>query len=98
MSKDVKPKQRIGQTAGTRRKRIIVWTLVLAVCAAGGYAAYRYNRQTKVEVAVAKVRNGEFIISVRTRGEIASTRSIVLTAPQVPRPANRHAGRVRQSR
>jgi RND family efflux transporter MFP subunit len=86
MSKDVKPKQRIGQTAGARRRRVIIWTLVLAVCAGGAYAAYRYNTKTKVEVAVAKVRKGEFIISVRTRGDIASTRSIVLTAPQVPSP------------
>jgi HlyD family secretion protein len=86
MSKDVKPKQRIGQTAATRRKRIIAWAAVLVIGAGAAYAAYRYNRQTKVEVAVAKVRQGEFIISVRTRGDIASTRSIVLSAPQVPNP------------
>jgi RND family efflux transporter MFP subunit len=86
MSKDVKPKQRIGQTAGSRRKRLIIWSLLLLICAGGGYAAYRYNNQTTVEVAVAKVRTGDFIVSVRTRGEIRSTHSEVLSAPQVPQP------------
>ena len=39
-----------------------------------------------VEVPVAKVRRGEFIISVKTRGEIRSVHSEILTAPQVPDP------------
>jgi HlyD family secretion protein len=87
MSKDVKPKQRIGQTAASRRRRLIVWAIILLACAGGGYAAYRYtNTTTKVEVAVAKVRKAEFVISVRTRGEIRSTQSVILTAPQVPNP------------
>ena len=86
MSKDVKPKQRIGQTAASRRKRLIIWSLLMLICAGGGYAAYRYNNQTNVEVAVAKVRTGDFTVSVRTRGEIRSTRSEVLSAPQVPQP------------
>jgi multidrug efflux pump subunit AcrA (membrane-fusion protein) len=33
---------------------------------------------------VARVRRGEFIISVRTRGDIKSARSVILKAPQVP--------------
>lgn len=86
MSKDLKPKQRIGQTASGRRKRIIIWTILLLVCAGGGYAAYRYNNVTKVEVAVANARQADFIISVKTRGEIRSVRSEILTAPQVPDP------------
>ncbi len=87
MSKDVKPKQRIGQTAGSRRKRVITWLVLLALGAGGGYAAYRYNTgDAKVDVAVAKVRKGEFIISVRTRGEIRSVRSEIIAAPQVPDP------------
>jgi RND family efflux transporter MFP subunit len=64
----------------------MIWWLLLLVGAGGGYAAYRYNNETKVEVAVAKVRSGDFIISVRARGEIRSTQSIVLSAPQVPNP------------
>lgn len=87
MSKDLKPKQRIGQTAASRRKRMLMWTVIMACCAGGVYAAYRYNNQpTRVEVAVAKVRRGDFIVSVKTRGEIKSVESIVLSAPQVPNP------------
>jgi multidrug efflux pump subunit AcrA (membrane-fusion protein) len=87
MSKEIKPKLRIGQTAASRRKRMIIWTILLLAGAGGGYAAYRYNTQTtKVEVAVAKVRKADFVISVNTRGEIRSVRSEFLTAPQVPDP------------
>lgn len=86
MSKDLKPKQRIGQTAGSKRKRAIIWLVLLIACAGGGYAAYRYNNVTKVEVAVAKARLGEFTVSVRTRGEVKSVRSELITAPQVPDP------------
>ena len=94
MSKDLKPKQRIGQTAGSRRKKVIIWAVLLTAAGGGGYAAYRYNNVTKVEVPVSKVKTGEFVISVRTRGEIKSVRSEIMTAPQVPDPANRAAGRI----
>ena len=50
----------------------------------GAFAAYRYTGTTEVEVPVSRVRRGEFIISVRTRGDIKSARSLVLKAPQVP--------------
>ena len=50
------------------------------------FAAWHYTGTTEVEVPVARVRRGDFVISVRTRGEIKSTRSIILTAPQVPSP------------
>lgn len=86
MSKDLKPKQRIGQ-AGSRKKRIILYSILGIVAAGGGYAAYRYaNQKTEVEVPVARVRKGDFIIAVRTRGEIKSVNSVILTAPQVPSP------------
>ena len=84
MSKDLKPKQRLGQRA-SRRKQIITWSLLLLACAGGVFAAYRYGANaTKVEVQVAKARKGEFTISVRTRGEIRSVRSDMVIAPQVP--------------
>jgi HlyD family secretion protein len=86
MSKDLKPKQRIGQTKSSRRKRVIVWTVLAIAAAGGGYAAYYYGGTTAVDVPVAKVRMSDFVISIRTRGEIKSTRSILLTAPQVPDP------------
>ncbi|MEO8027668.1 MAG: efflux RND transporter periplasmic adaptor subunit [Bryobacteraceae bacterium] len=84
MSKDLKPKQRIGQKNAGRR-RVITWGVFLVLAAGGGYGAYRYNQQaTKVEVPVAKVRQGEFVITVRTRGEIRSVHSEILNAPQAP--------------
>ena len=86
MSKDVKPKVRLGQSEGSRRRRLIVTWVLLAGGAVGGYAAYQKYGTTVVEVPVAKVRKGEFVISVKARGEIRSTRSMVLAAPQVPDP------------
>lgn len=84
-SKDVKPKQRLGHVA-SRKRKIITWVVVLLACAGGVFAAYRYTGTTEVEVPVARVRKGDFIISVRVRGEIKSTKSVLLTAPQVPDP------------
>ncbi len=87
MSKDIKPKQRLGQTTGSRRKRALIQSVLLLAAGGGAYAAYRYNAESNVvEVPVAKVRRGEFIISVKTRGEIRSVHSEILTAPQVPDP------------
>lgn len=86
MSKDLKPKQRIGQHT-SRKRRTITWSVLLLACGGGLFAAYRYGTNTtKVEVQVAKVRKSEFAISVRTRGEVRSVHSQILTAPQVPDP------------
>jgi multidrug efflux pump subunit AcrA (membrane-fusion protein) len=82
-SKDLKPKTRLGGSHPGRFKAI-VWTLVLCIFAGGGYAAYRYTGTTEVEVPVARVRRGDFVLSVRTRGDIKSARSTILKAPQVP--------------
>lgn len=86
MSKDIKPKVKLGQSAESRRRRIITTILLLLVLSGGGYAAYRYNTSVPVEVQVARVRKGDFTITVKTRGEIRSTRSTVIAAPQVPNP------------
>jgi HlyD family secretion protein len=84
MSKNAKPKQRIGQARGSRKKKIVIWTLILAACGGGAYAAYRYTGTTTVEVPVARVRRGEFVISVTARGDIKSSNSVTISAPQVP--------------
>lgn len=86
MSKDIKPKQRLGQTSHARKRRMIILTVTGLACVAGVFAAYRLTGTTEVDVPVARVRRGDFIISVRTRGEIKSTRSVILMAPQVPNP------------
>src|SRR3954453_4538794 len=82
-SKDRRPSQRLGKS-NPRRFKIIMWTLVLGLLGGGIVAAYKYTGTTEVEVAVARVRRGDFIISVRTRGDIKSARSVILKAPQVP--------------
>ena len=86
MSKDIKPKVRLGQSASGNRRRAILSFITFVVLAAGGYAAYRYTGQTRVEVPVARVRQAEFVISVKTRGEVRSSRSVILSAPQIPDP------------
>jgi HlyD family secretion protein len=84
MSRDVKPKVRIGRHGLTARKKAVLWIIGLVLFAGAGYAAYYYGARTVVEVPVARVRRGMFIQAVRTRGEVRSTRSVVLQAPQVP--------------
>lgn len=86
MSKDIKPKTRIGQQKTSPVRRALAWVIGLGVLGGGGWYAYQYSLPTKVEVPVAKVREGEFVIAVRTRGEIRSVRSSILSAPQVPDP------------
>ena len=82
-SKDLKPKTRLGGSHPGRVKAA-VWTIVLLGFGGGGYAAYRYTGTTEVEVPVARVRRADFVVSVRTRGDIKSARSTILKAPQVP--------------
>ncbi|MBE7541697.1 MAG: efflux RND transporter periplasmic adaptor subunit [Bryobacteraceae bacterium] len=83
MSKDVKS-GRLGQSNG--RGKVIGWIVGLLVLAGGSYAAYHYNTNKPIEVPVASVRRGEFVVSVKSRGEIKSVRSTILSAPQVPNP------------
>jgi macrolide-specific efflux system membrane fusion protein len=86
MSKDLKPKQRLGSAGSSAIGRIVIWVVVLAAVAGGGFAAYRYNFSQPVEIPTVSVRKAEFIIAVTARGEIRSTRSTILAAPQVPNP------------
>ncbi len=82
-SKDLRPKQRLGRSH-PRRTKIAMWIIGLTLCGGGVYAAYYYTGTTEVEVAVSRAHRGDFVISVRTRGDIKSARSTILTAPQVP--------------
>ena len=86
MSKEIKPKQRIGQVPQNRLRRVISWAVFLGLATGGGIYAYRLTGRTVVEIPTARVRKAEFIIAVKTRGEIRSTRSVILAAPQVPSP------------
>ncbi|HXB70291.1 MAG TPA: efflux RND transporter periplasmic adaptor subunit [Candidatus Acidoferrales bacterium] len=82
-SKDQRPGQRLGKSH-PKRVKIVTWAIGLLMCGGGVFAAYHYTGTTEVEVGVARVRKGDFIISVRTRGDVKSTRSVILKAPQVP--------------
>jgi len=82
-SKDQRPKTRLGKS-NPGRVKAITWAIGLLFCAGGVYAAYRYTGTTEVEVAVARARRADFIISVRTRGDIKSAKSIILSAPPAP--------------
>ena len=60
MSKDIKPKIRIGQKRSLKR-RIAGWTVAALACGGAGLAAYRLTGPTEVDVAVAKVRRADFV-------------------------------------
>jgi HlyD family secretion protein len=82
-SKDLRPKTRLGKS-NPRRVKFITWTIGLLACGGGLYAAYHYTSSTEVEVATARARRSDFIISVRSRGDIKSARSSILKAPPAP--------------
>jgi len=82
-SKDQRPEQRLGKSH-PKRVKFIIWAVVLLLCGGGVFAGYRFSGTTEVEVPVVRVRRADFIISVRTRGDVKSTRSVILKAPQVP--------------
>ncbi len=48
------------------------------------FAALRLGTPAPVEVPTARAQRGEFVISVKGRGEIKSARSVLITAPQTP--------------
>jgi multidrug efflux pump subunit AcrA (membrane-fusion protein) len=85
-SKDIKPKVRLGQTKESLRRRNIITTVLVLAAAGGGYYYYVQSNPTKVEVPVAKVRQGEFVISVKARGDVRSSKSVTISVPQIPDP------------
>jgi multidrug efflux pump subunit AcrA (membrane-fusion protein) len=76
----------LGNTASSRKKKTITLAVGLVIAGAGAYVAWRYAGTKEVVVATARVRRAEFIISILSRGEIRSTKSVILSAPQVPSP------------
>lgn len=71
-------------TTSRKRGRILGWTLVLLVGGGAVFAALRLGTPPPVEVPTARAQRGDFVISVRGRGEIKSARSVLITAPQTP--------------
>src|SRR4051812_24629670 len=85
-SKDLKLKQRLGRQAWSTRKKVAMWILSVGAFSGAAWAAWHYTGSTPVDVPVARVRKGDFVIGIKARGEIRSTRSATIVAPQVPEP------------
>jgi RND family efflux transporter MFP subunit len=71
---------------GWRRVRRILLTLVvLSAVAAAGAGVYRYRMaQTALTLPVAPVRQGDFSVIIRCRGQLRAERSVTIYAPIVP--------------
>jgi HlyD family secretion protein len=82
-SRELRPKIRLGKSNPMRVKAAF-WAIGLLAGGGGIYAAYHYAATTEVEVPVSRVRRGDFTMTVKTRGEIKSARSLSIRAPQVP--------------
>lgn len=83
-SKTKKSKKPDGGRTILMRLFTVVGILVLL---GGAYAAWYFTRPDTVEVKTARVRRGEFLISVKNTGDIKSTRSAILSVGRVPSPA-----------
>ena len=70
------------------RARLRFWAaflLFLSVAAAASYAAYRYRQsQPAAILPSAPARQGDFLVLIRCRGELAAERSVQVYAPMVP--------------
>jgi multidrug efflux pump subunit AcrA (membrane-fusion protein) len=78
------PKRRLSP----RLRRLRRWAIVLLVLGALGGAGYKFYRwrqtQTAVELPVAPARAGEFLVMIRTRGEVKAEKSVTVYTPMVP--------------
>jgi HlyD family secretion protein len=65
----------------TLRRRIAI-LFVLTAAIAGGYTLFRMRRvQAATELPSATARRGEFLVVVRSRGELTARQSVQITAP-----------------
>ena len=80
---EIRPQTRLGKH--DPRKVKVVFGLIGLLAASGvAYATYHYGMTTELQIPVGRVKKGDFVISVRTRGDIKSTHSSILLAPPVP--------------
>jgi HlyD family secretion protein len=73
-------------TSGMRRFRVWVAALATLVLVGAVVTMLRHLRQAEaaVRLPVASARRGEFLVIVRTRGEMKARRSVQIYAPNVP--------------
>lgn len=68
-------------------KTWIIRIVLLGTLTGGGYAAYTafqaMTQQRQMQIATAKVRQGDVIVRSFTRGELRAVRSVTLTAPNL---------------
>jgi multidrug efflux pump subunit AcrA (membrane-fusion protein) len=69
---------------GSKRRWIFGWVTVILIGGGAVFAAFHLGTPPPIEVPTARVQRGEFIISVRGRGEVKSARSVIISAPQTP--------------
>ena len=80
------PAQTPAPTKGTRVRKSWLWMGVMTavtLSAAGGYYRWR-TMDVEAKLPVAPVRQGDFLVIVRCRGEIKAKNSYQLVAPNVP--------------
>jgi multidrug efflux pump subunit AcrA (membrane-fusion protein) len=76
------------KTSGGKTILTRLFTLVgILVLIGAVYGVWRYTNPTAVEVRTARVRRGEFLISVKDTGDIKSSRSVLLSVGSIPNPA-----------
>lgn len=64
--------------------RVARWGLVAALLVACGYAGLQIYSPPPPEVPTARVERRDFVVTIRGRGEVKSTNSATVTAPQTP--------------
>jgi multidrug efflux pump subunit AcrA (membrane-fusion protein) len=64
--------------------RVARWGLIAALLVACGYAGLQIYNPPPPEVPTARVERRDFVVTIRGRGEVKSTNSATVTAPQTP--------------
>jgi HlyD family secretion protein len=72
--------------AKTRLAKVMGGLFLVAILIGAGYAGYRYLSPDAVVVKTARVRKGEFLISVKNTGDLRSSHSVVLSVGRIPNP------------
>jgi HlyD family secretion protein len=67
-----------------RAIKSLIWLVILSALAAGGAAVYRFRQAQDAAIPVAQARKGEFLVLIRTRGELKAGRSAQIYAPVIP--------------
>jgi HlyD family secretion protein len=83
MSKEIRPEIRLGK-GNPKRVKMMFWAVGLVAGSGGIWAAYHFGAASEVTIPISRARSADFVISVRTRGEIKSVHSAVVKAPQMP--------------